>query len=340
MKRVMVALFVLLALAATAVARHDDGTLGLIVRPHNGLPALCTNGGAFEVTAQEQAALSLVDAQGRTTPLEPDWTQRPGAPWRATVPVPARMAPGVYALQAVHDAGRDQNGRAVYVFDAMPETYAIAHLTDTHIGSSRHPRTAAAIMRDLAAAINASAAAFAVITGDVTDQGTPAQFRMFLELLDTCTLPTFVLPGNHDRNALHYERFFGPVTYHFRFGADGYLAFDTKDYFMADEMGPQDGALQRYRRDLKAVRWCVGLTHRYVQMMGMRSQLTLFADNPLDALLFGHYHDGEPPPHAQSPWDSTRMVATPAAVDGYVRYVDVAARGIQPRQPERPAPIE
>ena len=36
-------------------------------------------------------------------------------------------------------------------------------------------------------------------TGDLTEGGTAAELRAFLEVLDTCVLPTFVCAGNHDR---------------------------------------------------------------------------------------------------------------------------------------------
>lgn len=336
-----VALTMLLFLAAgKASARNADGTLGFLVTPNNGVPAMVRAGDTFTVEARGQATLHLVSTGGTRVPLEAAWEAQAGDRWAAQCTVPERATPGAYALEGAADGVVDLTPRAVYVLEDMPGYYVVAHLTDTHVGSNRHPRPAAHIFADLIASVNASEAAFVVVTGDVVEGGSPGEFRAFLNGLDGCTKPTFVVPGNHDRKGLHYEQFFGPLTYRFRFGEDGYLAFDTKDYRMADELGAQDGALQRYRRELKPCRWTIGLTHRYVQMMGMRSQLTLFVDNPLDALLFGHYHDAEAPPIAEMPWGKTLPILTPAAVDGYLRYVDMTARGPLAREPEKVAATE
>lgn len=327
--------------AASASARNPDGTLGLLRQPHNALPALLTPGAVLDVVAEARCALRLAGPDGGAIELDAAWETLPGGLHRGVCAPPETLAPGAYALEAVAEDGRrDRHPRAVFVFESGPQYYVVAHLTDTHVGSDRHPRAARDILADLVAAVNASETTFAVFTGDLTQDGTPEQMRAFLEVLDTCEKPAFALPGNHDRLARHYEAFFGPLTYRFRFGHDGYLAFNTMDYVMADELGAQDSALQRYRRELKPCRWTVGLTHRYVQMMGFRSQLTLFVDNPLDVLLFGHYHRADPPPVAQAPWGNAQHIATPAAVDGWLRFLDVTARGVLPREPRQLAPIE
>ena len=160
------------------------------------------------------------------------------------------------------------------------------------------------------------------------------QFRRFIGILDTCTLPTVVCAGNHDRQGDNYERFFGPLTSRFTFGSDGYLVFDTKDFDTADGATAQDGLLHRFRRELKPCRWTFGLTHRYEPAMGMRAQLTLFVDDPLDGLFFGHIHrelrEGE-----NIPWGRTAAWAVPAAVDGRYRMVDVTRQGPMPRAAAR-----
>lgn len=328
------------ALAAGAArARTAEGVLDLIITPNNGVPALTQPGAAIAAELTAQASVQLVGEQG-VFPLEAIWSEMPGGRTRALCAVPESMPPGVYALEARADARTDRNARAVYIFDRFPDYYVVAHLTDTHIGSNRHARASEAILADLIHAVNESDATFAVLTGDLTDDGEPEQFRSFLSLLDTCRVPTFVQPGNHDRQGLNYERFFGPLTYRFRFGLDGFLAFDTKDYLMADELGAQDADLQVFRRELKPCRWTVGLTHRYEQMMGMRSQITLFIDNPLDAVFFGHFHRENSPEEAAVPWGTTHVVMTPAAIDGYLRFIDMTVSGIRPRPPEQPAAIE
>jgi hypothetical protein len=83
-------------------------------------------------------------------------------------------------------------------------------------------------------------------------------------------------------------------------------------------------------------RWIVGFSHRYEIGQGIRSQLILFVDNPLDHLIFGHWHrDSED----VVPWGTTPYTSTPAAINGTMRYFDVSPRGVSSRRPERVAEI-
>lgn len=326
-------------LCGAGFAREADGALGLIRMPNNGVPAIAAPGGSFEAVLEREADLALVGESG-AIPLEVIWSDLPGGRKSAFCAVPESTAVGAYALEAHTPGGADRNERAVFLYAHFPDYYVVAHLTDTHVGSTRHARAAEVVFADLVRVVNDSDATFAVITGDLTDSGSPDQFRAFLRVLDTCRLPTFVQPGNHDREGTHYEKFFGPLTYMFRFGYDGFLAFDTKDYLMADELGRQDADLQLLRRAIKPCRWTVGLTHRYEQMMGMRSQLILFVDEPLDALVFGHFHRENTPEEAIAPWGKTQMIMTPAAVDGWLRFIDMTISGVLARPPEQRAAVE
>ncbi|HEO69798.1 MAG TPA: hypothetical protein ENN80_00930 [Candidatus Hydrogenedentes bacterium] len=319
-----------LALAALAAARQHDGTLGLIQTPNNGLPALVLPGGTFEATLREEARLALV-GDAHTIPLNTTWRDVPGPAVVATCTVPARAPQGAYAIEAQAEDGADHTARAVYVLESFPETYTVAHVSDTHIGKDqRHPRVSDAINRDLAAAVNNTDAAFTLITGDLTETGALDEYRRFLEILDLYAMPTFVCAGNHDRLEDHYERFFGPLAYTFWFGKDGYLAFDTKDFLVADELGRQDADIEVYRRALKPARWTVGFTHRFEPSMGMRSQITLFVDNPLDFLLVGHRHRANTEEETRVPWGSTPISIVPAAIDGRMRLIQVDPVAIQP----------
>ena len=340
MRRGLLALALLVATAAAA--RQPDGTLGLIRTPNNGVPAIVTPGGCFDAVLTARAsAIRLVADNGEARPaLAVAWRERPGGLFLAHCIVDPDAPPGTYALEAEAAGAVDRNIRSVYVRKSFPEYYLIAHLTDTHVGSDRHPRPAADVFRDAVQAANKSAAAFALVTGDLTDGGEAEQFRTFLEILDTCTLPTFVCSGNHDRKAHNYENTFGPLTYLFRFGEDGYIAFDTKDFVVADSLGPQDADLEVLRRAVKGARWAIGFSHRYEPDMGIRCQLVLFVDNPLDHFIFGHYHRANAEAEVAVPWGRTPITVTPATVDGYMRVIDVSAKGVRPRPPERVAAIE
>jgi len=330
---------VVLLVPVYGYGREADGALGLIRTPNNGMPAIVAPGGAFEAVLVHEAELFLVGDPDAIA-LEAIWSGLPGGRKRALCVVPEHVVPGRYALEARTRDALDHNVRAVFVYARFPDYYVVAHLTDTHVGSTRHARPAETIFADLIRAVNDSDATLAAITGDLTDDGTPEQLRAFLRVLDTCRLPTFVQPGNHDRESLHYEAFLGPPTYMFRYGYDGFLAFDTKDFVMADELGRQDADLQVFRRALKPCRWAVGLTHRFEPMMGMRSQLILFVDEPLDALLFGHFHRENTPEEALAPWGKTQLIMTPAAVYGWLRFVDMTVSGVLARPSEQRANIE
>jgi len=310
-----------------AVARNEDGTLDLVLIPNNGIPAITDTQGTFEAVLEEEAALSLSNGSGEW-PLAVDWSRRPDGKslgrCRLETPIPA----GSYTLQAKAGDRIDSNQRSVYVLEAFPEAYQVAHITDIHTGTTRHARPDKEIIAEVIEAINASEAAFALVTGDLTENGEPEQFRDFLALLDACRLPTFVVAGNHDRQDSHYQHFFGPLTYRFFFGPDGYLAFDTKDFMIADEMSGQDGLLHLYRRQMRAARWSIGFTHRYDVTMGVRAQITLFVDDPLDYIVCGHTHR-EPGEQDGIPWGSTRLVMTPAAIDGNLRFLTVDNGGVQ-----------
>lgn len=336
-----IAMMVVAMLPAPSVqARQADGTLAIIQTPNNGFPAMVMPGETFEAVLTKTATLSLIDAAGNAVPgMKVEPADKAGTRFHCAIDT--TVAQGTYALEAVAGDERDRTNRAVFVMGLPAEYYAIAHLTDVHTGSDRHPRTAADIFRDVITAVNDSDALFVLITGDVTESGTPEEFQRFIELLDTINKPTFVSPGNHDREALNYERFFGPLYYMFRYHLDGFIAVDTKDLLMADDLGPQPADLTLWRRATRACRWSVGFSHRYDPLMGMRAQLALFVDDPLDLFIMGHIHRELPEDHSHKvPWGTTGLVATPATVDGTFRLFDVTPKGIAPQPVQKAAATE
>ncbi|MBX7258753.1 MAG: metallophosphoesterase [Candidatus Hydrogenedentes bacterium] len=320
--------------AIAASARQPDGTLGLLQTPNNGMPAIVRPGDTFIVTALHESTIGLQAPEG-TTELQVEWSGLPGGKAKGLCTVPATVAPGTYALEAKTADTADTNLRSVYVIESFPSKYVVAHVTDTHIGTTRHKRPSEDIVRDVFAAVNGTDAAFALITGDLTESGEIEQYVSFLSVLDTCTKPTFVCAGNHDRKELNYERFFGPDVYSFRFGDDGYLSFDTKDFLVADDLSGQATEIQLQRRAIKSARWSIGFTHRYEMDMGMRAQLALFVDDPLDYLIFGHWHRENNDKEKSVPWDGwrgpTKITVTPAAINGEMRFFDVDKSAVTPR---------
>lgn len=314
--------------ALTAQARNTEGALDLIRVPNNGQPVQVLRESTFEVILREACELSLSGETG-VYPMAVTWHDKRGDRVSGSAVVPSHVPSGTYALQGECQNIRDVNLRSVYVVDAFPDAYALAHITDMHTGSGRHKRSDRDILIELIQQVNAAEAQFALITGDVTDGGTPEEFRRFLDILDTCRMPTYITPGNHDRTGTHYADYFERLTYAFQYGRDGYLSFDTKDYLIADEMGVQSAHLYLYRRQLRPCRWSIGLTHRYDPGMGIHAQLTLFVDDPLDYLLVGHTHR-EARMDDQIPWGKTDLIMTPAAINGSWRLIRVDSQGLHP----------
>jgi hypothetical protein len=340
MKRIGLTVFILIGVSFCAAARNTDGTLGLIQTPNSGVPVIVAPGDQFDIVLTGRAPLSLTRADASIT-VRPAWTELPGGRMKATCSVPGDAPPGAYAVEAGEGDKKDRNMRAVYVRDGFPESYAVAHITDVHVGAERGGRTAEDIFRELVAVLNEKDLAFVLVTGDITHNGTGEELRVFVEVLDACTHPTFVCPGNHDRKGLNYEHTFGSLTYMFWFGQDGYLLYDTKDYLTADELGPQDADIQVYRRAIKPARWAIGAAHRHIGQanddgqrhepgQGIRSQITLFVDDPLDLLILGHWHRENRTEEQYVLWGTTPVIVTPAAIDGAYRLINMTRHRILP----------
>lgn len=333
-----------LSITTSTFARGTDGALATIRQPNDGVPVFAKAGGTFNAIAEKATGLKLV-AGDRAWPLDPKWRSIQNDQVSASCGVPAQVPPGCYAIESEDG---DRNVRSVYVVDSFPEEYVFVHITDVHIGSDR-PKPAVETFRKVIGYINDMCEkrsdakpipSFVLVTGDITENGDPEQYRVLIDTLNTCALPTFVTPGNHDRRPLQYEAFFDTLWYRFRFGRDGYLVYDTKDFLIADELGEQDGALQVLREEMMAPlpdgspsRWSVGVSHRGGGGQGMRSQLLLFVDNPLDFLVGGHTHR-DSRPGQKVPWGTTPMLVTAAAKNGAVRLVQVGPNGFAPQPTE------
>ena len=72
-------------------------------------------------------------------------------------------------------------------------TVRIAHLSDPHFGGEQPAAVEAAV-----AAVSAFAPTLTVVTGDLTLNGLPREFRAARAWLDRLPRPLIVTPGNHD----------------------------------------------------------------------------------------------------------------------------------------------
>lgn len=323
-----------LALTTAAWAREPDSVLGLIQAPNDGRPAIVRPGGVFEAVVTERAELRIATPRS-SHKLTVAWDPLAGGWMKALCTVPSDASPGTYVLEAVAGDEIDQAVRSVYLRETLPDYYTIAHLAGIHIGSDRHARSAKAIFADLIQAVNASSAVFVLITGDLTEDGSPDAFRGFIAVLDQCAKPTFVCPGKRDLREGRYETFFGAPTYMFRFGRDGYLAFNMGAPAIDEAgLGRQVADLHVFRRVIRPARWSIGFTHEYNPAWDMRSQIVLFVDDPLDYLFFGQRRPENAEKDVKVPWGTTTFTATPAGIDGAMRLVDVSPGAVRPREPE------
>jgi len=229
-----------------ASARNLDGTLGLILRPVSTVPTIVKAGEGFEVTIRadrpvEELRVALYRGRDETEVFLHSKPQPPLAPKDGAVTVRAATPVGtradLYGLRIRANPGRrgDTAERAVKVVAEWPQTYTFAHVTDVHIGRA-DPPLRDQVFKRTACEINRLGVDFVIITGDITDQGTPEQYRTFLDLLDLFDAPTFVTPGNHDRGANAqpeapdsiYDRYCGAANYAFDFARHRYLSLDTR----------------------------------------------------------------------------------------------------------------
>ena len=263
--------------ATNAAARDADGLLANIIAPNEGRPAVVAAGDTFDVLLETPAELRLIGATGAITLAHEIIETNQHVLARCTVPggTPA----GPYALEATSGDVRDNTAKAVWVVDDPLTTYTVALLPEPRVQGGE-----VGGWRAWVDAINASEAALVLILGNLTATGAAEDFRQMVHALAALNMPAFVSPGPTDRAQALYDAYFGPMPYALRFGPDGYLAIDTSRPTLSI---PRDsGELYRLRRSIRAARWSAGFTHRYTAAMPLRDQITLFVDDPLDALVF------------------------------------------------------
>ena len=117
-------------------------------------------------------------------------------------------------------------------------------ITDTHIvapGALAYGRSDTAdALRRAVETINAKLKLWdgidcAIVTGDLTDHGTPEEYAHFLSIMESLALPWLAVPGNHDQRAPMREAFAdapwmpgtGPVQWVRNFGPFSVIGLDT-----------------------------------------------------------------------------------------------------------------
>jgi hypothetical protein len=299
-------IIILLLMSLETLAREKDGALGLIQYPHNARPALALQGATFRIELREDAAV-LLRTEKISIPLAVTWTTLPGGNVSGICHVPLDAEPGPYTLEATTPTLIDQNFRSVHVYDAFPNTYRVAHIAE----ASSPERLKKALVT-----AGESGAAFALITAPIARTGTREALQSWTAVLDQSPVPAFVSPQGANPVGNPGSNFFGSAPYAFGFGADGYLAFvavASPSHIAAAEY--------RLRRLIRPARWSIGFTHRYDERVNMRSQLTLFVDDPLDVLVTDTSR-GVP---VTIPWGTTDAIVT---VGDDVRMIEIGERAV------------
>jgi hypothetical protein len=208
--------------AALQVARAPEAigdTLTLIMRPLLNIPSIVSQGEVLEVWAD-----AAPDASAWTGALlreglrhelnllsadyDPDETW-----WRLAFSTPTAGWTGLADLELDCSLAEcDTSWHAVKLMEALPESYYIAHVTDTHLPTHSYYYEEGALedsssMADLRAVFADLAViqpAFLLLTGDLINEG---ELEDFLEaryytraqrLLAECEVPVYLTAGNHD----------------------------------------------------------------------------------------------------------------------------------------------
>ena len=110
------------------------------------------------------------------------------------------LAPGLYELCIEAGGARECSTAAVAIVAQYHSPATILHFSDAHIGDGDN----LAIFTKVIDAINAldPPPDFAIYTGDAADTGRPQQRADFLAQLERLRLPSFIVTGNHDYDAV------------------------------------------------------------------------------------------------------------------------------------------
>ena len=321
MRRVLAAAGLVL-LGTGAWAREADGRLGLLLLPNDARPALVQAGQSFTVVAREQAKLSLKSVSDSFA-VGIRWVRLPNGLYEGVGRVPPGAPPGTYTLEGVSDGTEDRNFRSVFVYESFPETYRVAHLSNLRIGSETGRDTR---IFQSTKAINAAGVAIVLVTGDLTDAGTPQQYAQALDLLGDCLAPTLVSVGRVEQASGLAGDFLGPPTFAVRFGPDGYLGYYSATIDELDLEG-RAGEMYRMRRSIRSAYWSVGFTNYYGPEVPLRDQLVLFRDDPLDVVITARQSLRREVGFG-IPWGDTRGFAMPTSERGAVQIYEVGRGGV------------
>lgn len=125
------------------------------------------------------------------------------------------------------------------------QPFRFAFISDTHIGSPNG--SAEEDLRRTVRDINAMPGiAFVVLTGDITELGTNEELKLAKQILDSLSVPWYIIPGNHDTGwsesgGVMFTTVFGYDKFSFEYNGIRFLGCASGPYLrMSDGHVPRD----------------------------------------------------------------------------------------------------
>jgi len=318
MNRLFAGISVLLVLSAVAIARSEDGTLGVIRVPNNGQPAIVVRGERFTIRALGNPDI-FVDSGGKLVELSAIWHELPGQLSETAVRIPDDFTPGLYSIVGVFNEVEDVQQRALLILDDAPSQYHIAHIPSPGIEAAQE------------ASLASTAGLITIVTGDLTANGTADEYRTLLDWLNTSPSPTIIAPGKRDSEDRRFGDYFETDPHTTRCGRDAFITIGETIPDASDDVTGKATAYQILRRAMKPARWSIGISGYPHDALGLRSQIVLFVDTPLHAFVSGRSENSNEG-SATVTWDSfqgaTRILYSSDAQAPKIQWIHVTPAGV------------
>jgi len=148
--------------------------------------------------------------------------------WNLNVSFPLDVREDLYDLIVRVDDINDTEPHAVYVTDSFKDQFTFIQITDIHLGASGTENNFKECIQEL----NLIHPEFVLITGDITEDGTVAQYNSFVNCLLDLDVPTYIINGNHeyDGSISSYHQIVNPYPdFSFDYGQYHFIGLDSGD---------------------------------------------------------------------------------------------------------------
>ncbi len=301
MKRLHTICFLLLFAASMPVVGASATYRG----PEPGRPAVVVPGGVMGVGERDGETVTLVRGTERhsLSVVAPTGVVPVGTGY---VHIPKAFPVGRYELVGPREDNVPSPTGVVHVLPEFPEAYAVAV-----VRGDRSENTTGTVFSDaLVAAVADSPAALVFLVGALTGDGTAASYTALDAQWSALSVPVFYCPDADETTRRRAAGLALPGDHAIAFGRDGYLLLGAGLPHSDVGVDGRMGAIQRWRRALRASRWSVGVAGRFGLDWSIRAQLVLFVDDPLDYLVTAETLAGV---GETLPWGRTRYAIPPTA---------------------------